>query len=180
MLDSLLSPRYSEDMSRAVESQASQTTAVEDADDKSDLYPYGWRYVHEAAADGSKKLVELPLTYDDLLDPQEGDFIAEDTVHRQVIDDLIDALKRRYRDAPATAVWSNLKIGRASRDVGRSDGPRRPRPVGRRRRRSRMRSGAPSKRRKYGVQPKPRSSGSEHGSSATGVDGGAARRPSGP
>jgi len=78
--------------------------------DSSDAHAYGWRYAYESAPDGSEKLVQSPLTYADLLDPQEGDFIAESTVHQQLIHDLLEILTRRYRDEPTTAVWSDLKI----------------------------------------------------------------------
>lgn len=75
-----------------------------------DPHRYGWRERWETAPDGSKKLCWDPLTYEDLLDPQEGDIVAEDSVHRSVTEDIARILKRRYRDDPTVAVWSNLKV----------------------------------------------------------------------
>jgi Putative restriction endonuclease len=102
---------YCDDMSRsAVRAPAQEEPVVDAFDDPSDPYYYGFRYAYETSADGSKKMVQVPLTYADLLDPQEDDFIAESTIHYQLIHDLNDMLRHRYRDQPSTAVWSNLKI----------------------------------------------------------------------
>lgn len=90
--------------------EASGVGKAGDGDDSSDPYYYGFRWAYETTPDGSEKLVQVPLTYADLLDPQEDDFIAESTIHYRVIHDLNDILTHRYRDRPKTAVWSNLKI----------------------------------------------------------------------
>jgi Putative restriction endonuclease len=98
-------------MSRAVaRSRALEEPVLDGGDDPSGPFYYGWRYASETSADGSKKLVQVPLTYADLLDPQEDDFIAESTIHYQLIHEINDMLRHRYRDRPQTAVWSNLKI----------------------------------------------------------------------
>jgi Uma2 family endonuclease len=83
---------------------------VEDLEAGEDAYRYGWRERREIAPDGTEKLCWDPLTYQDLLDPQEGDVIAEDTVHRSVTEDMARILKRRYERDPTVAVWCNLKI----------------------------------------------------------------------
>ena len=75
-----------------------------------DPYRYGWRERREIAPDGSEKVGWIPLTYRDLLDPQEGDYIAESTIHRRVVEGVADILTRRYEDDPGVAVWCNLKI----------------------------------------------------------------------
>ncbi|MCP4655896.1 MAG: hypothetical protein GY856_10810 [bacterium] len=79
-------------------------------DAETDPYYYGWRERWEKTPDGGEKLHRTPLSYPDLLDPQEGDFIAEDTIHRRVVEDLANILDRRYQAEPSVAVWSNLKI----------------------------------------------------------------------
>jgi hypothetical protein len=43
---------------------------------------YGWRYVKKVLPDGSVDLVEVPLTLEDLLHPEEGDVIPENEFHR--------------------------------------------------------------------------------------------------
>ncbi len=79
-------------------------------DDADDPFYYGWRESSEQAPDGSKRRRWMPLTYRDLLDPQEGDVIAEDTIHRKVTEGVAGILERRFRSDPTVAVWSNLKI----------------------------------------------------------------------
>jgi Uma2 family endonuclease len=50
-------------------------------------FPYGWRYVKQQRPDGSEELVQVPLTLEDNLHPQEGDAIPEDDLH---------SIERRY------------------------------------------------------------------------------------
>lgn len=75
-----------------------------------DPFRYGWRERREIAADGSERLDWIPLSYRDLLDPREGDVVAESTIHRRVVESVADVLTRRYQDVPEVAVWCNLKI----------------------------------------------------------------------
>lgn len=75
-----------------------------------DPYEYGWRERREIGPDGTEKLRWDPLTYQDLLDPQEGDAVAEDSIHRSVTEDVARILRRRYERQPTVAVWCNLKI----------------------------------------------------------------------
>ncbi len=79
-------------------------------DDQGGPYYYGWRDRWEPLPDGSERLRQEPLTYDDLLSPEVGDFIAEDTIHHQVTGDLEAILKRRYAEDETVAVWGDLKI----------------------------------------------------------------------
>ena len=73
-----------------------------------DLFYYGWRWGE--ASGGSDGLSQVPLTYADLLSPEVGDFIAEDTIHHQVTADIEAILKRRYAGDETVAVWGDLKI----------------------------------------------------------------------
>ena len=73
-----------------------------------DPYYYGWRW--QVAPEDSDRLRQVPLTYADLLSPEVGDFIAEDTIHRRVTEDVARILESRYADEPTVAVWSDLKI----------------------------------------------------------------------
>ncbi len=90
---------------------------IDDGEDEP--FYFGWRW--EEAPDGSRKLRQVPLTYDDLLSPEVGDFIAEDTIHRRVTVDIAKILERRYADEPTVAVWSDLKI--SFRIPGLTTGP---------------------------------------------------------
>ncbi|MCP3957162.1 MAG: Uma2 family endonuclease [bacterium] len=85
-------------------------TAFDLDDDPGDPFYYGWRYLDESESDGSDPLHRVPLTYSDLLSPEVGDFIAEDTVHRSVVEGVARILKPRLEIDPEVAVWSDLKI----------------------------------------------------------------------
>ncbi len=63
-------------MSTHVEPQV-QPTRPTDADP----WYYGWRYVTQIEPDGTEKSVQVPLTEEDVLHPQEGDFIVNNDDH---------------------------------------------------------------------------------------------------
>ena len=46
-----------------------------------DPYRYGWRYVPVKAPDGSETFEQVPLTLEDVLFPEEGDFIVQTDGH---------------------------------------------------------------------------------------------------
>jgi hypothetical protein len=46
---------------------------------KPDPYRYGWRFLKKLLPDGSTDLVQVPLTLEDVLHPEEGDVIPEST-----------------------------------------------------------------------------------------------------
>ncbi len=48
---------------------------------EADPFFYGWRDVWQANGHGGKTLVQLPLTEEDILHPQEGDFVIQNTPH---------------------------------------------------------------------------------------------------
>lgn len=66
-----------------------------------DPFRYGYRWV-----DGEM----VPLTYADVLDPQIGDFIAENTIHNQLRSLFWRLLEHRFRHRDDIAVWSDLKL----------------------------------------------------------------------
>lgn len=82
-----------------------------------DPFLYGWRW--RRSSDG--KLRAIPLSYEDLLDPQEGDCVSEDSIHRAVVDMISGILSLRYADQPSVAIWSNLKVAFRIPDV--TEGP---------------------------------------------------------
>ena len=49
--------------------------------DESDPFRYGWRYVTVRAADGTETLDQVPLTLEDVLFPEKGDFIVQTDLH---------------------------------------------------------------------------------------------------
>ena len=60
-----------------------------------DPFRFGWRYVAQVGADGRKRWVQVPLTLDDVLHPQEGDHIPENS--QQELDRSYLAMLLRYR-----------------------------------------------------------------------------------
>lgn len=88
-----------------------------------DLFHYGWRERRSTVADGSEKLRYVPLTYRDLLSPEEGDYVAESTIHRDVTEQIASILKRRFADAPGVAVWRNLKLAFVIPELTTGPGP---------------------------------------------------------
>ncbi len=65
-----------------------------------DPFRYGWRYVTRKRPDGSKEHVEVPLTLEDVLHPQEGDVIPENTQQERDRRYLHDVLERHYANDP--------------------------------------------------------------------------------
>jgi Uma2 family endonuclease len=50
---------------------------------KPDPFRYGWRFLKKVLPDGTTDLVQVPLTLEDVLHPQEGDVIPETTFHER-------------------------------------------------------------------------------------------------
>ena len=66
-------------MEQAVRTETRRSGVVE-ADDP---FRYGWRYVRRTQPDGTTVIDEIPLTRDDLLYPEEGDFVVQEPWHTQ-------------------------------------------------------------------------------------------------
>jgi Uma2 family endonuclease len=63
-----------------------------------DPLPYGWRYVKKVLPDGTTRLVQVPLTLEDTLHPQEGDEIPERLVHNLDAQYLGPVFRARARE----------------------------------------------------------------------------------
>lgn len=77
------------------------------ADQEPDEFRYGWRYVKDAQ---TGELVEVPLTLEDVLHPQEGDVIPERIGHNDDRDYLTRAFRTRDVGPPVVQVTSDLLI----------------------------------------------------------------------
>ena len=66
-------------MEQAVRTET-RRSGVAEADDP---FRYGWRYVRRTQPDGTTVIDEIPLTRDDLLYPEEGDFVVQEPWHTQ-------------------------------------------------------------------------------------------------
>ena len=69
-------------MSTPTQVPAQQAPAVVSVEG-SDPFRFGWRYVWRKGEDGLMKQVQVPLTLEDVLHPQEEDFIANNAAHAQ-------------------------------------------------------------------------------------------------
>ncbi len=63
--------------------------------DDLDPYRFGWRYVTTLNPDGSESVSEVPLTEEDVLFPQEGDYILQTDLHSTEIGYLKVVLNSR-------------------------------------------------------------------------------------
>jgi Uma2 family endonuclease len=75
-----------------------------------DPFRFGWRYVQQIGPDGSKQSVQVPLTPEDLLHPQEGDKIVEGTQQSRDRNYLYSVLQWRLTDHPHAVVFSDCLI----------------------------------------------------------------------
>ena len=61
----------------------STTTVQSGVTEADDPFRYGWRYVRRIQPDGTEVIDEVPLTLEDLLYPEEGDFVVQEPWHTQ-------------------------------------------------------------------------------------------------
>jgi putative restriction endonuclease len=71
---------------------------------------YGWRYVRRRYPNGREVVEEVPLTLDDVLHPQEDDFVIQSDDHQQVCVYLCNVLRGRFANDPTTAVLQDHLI----------------------------------------------------------------------
>src|SRR5262245_57126226 len=85
-------------------------TAPSSAARKANPFPYGWRYVEKVRANGKTELVEVPLTLEDVLYPQENDVIPQTPLHRQECGYLADGVSARFLEDSSVVVLSDCLI----------------------------------------------------------------------
>lgn len=83
-----------------------------------DPFRFGWRYVQQIAADGSKEWVQVPLTLDDMLHPQEGDEIPDNSQQGRDCNYLYSVLKWRLADNPRAVVFTDCLVNWGARGLG--------------------------------------------------------------
>jgi colicin import membrane protein len=71
---------------------------------------YGWRSVRRRAADGRYEYVQVPLTYDNLLNPREGDQVIHSAKHQRRLHYLRNALEGQLRHDPTALVLDDVLI----------------------------------------------------------------------
>ena len=82
------------------------TTEVAEADP----FRYGWRFDYRKQPDGTLVEEQVPLTLQDLLFPEEGDFIVQTVGHNQDCAYLMLVLKARLADDPSAVVISDCRV----------------------------------------------------------------------
>ncbi len=78
--------------------------------DSEDPFYWGSRRVRVADPNGGTRWREVPLTRDDVLDPQEGDMMVQGSRHALEVQTLADMLRRWFEPAGDVAVFSDLKM----------------------------------------------------------------------
>ncbi len=77
---------------------------------KRDPYRYGYRTHWGQGPDGRQQSRVVPLTYRDLLDPQLGDSMTQDSLHIQLVSLLMSLLRTHFASDPEVAVFGDLKV----------------------------------------------------------------------
>jgi colicin import membrane protein len=120
-------------MNRRATSSPSSSLAAPTAAAQPDPFRFGWRYVRGTGRNGAAEHVRVPLTLDDVLHPQEGDHIPENS--QQELDRSYVAAVLRYRLADNQRMkvlsdclinWGVKGIGNHAPDVVVFDGVRNP------------------------------------------------------
>src|SRR5207248_7798452 len=75
-----------------------------------DPYRYGWRYVRVVAPDGTETFDQVPLTLEDVLFPQVGDFIVQTRRHNVDVKYLADVYEARLAGDPGAVVISDCRV----------------------------------------------------------------------
>ena len=75
-----------------------------------DPFRYGWRYVLKAKPVGKELFDQVPLTLEDVLHPEVGDFIVQTDGHDNDCMYLKMTAKRQLKDDPTAAVLSDCRV----------------------------------------------------------------------
>lgn len=96
-------------------------------------FRFGWRDVQQIGPDGSKQWVQVPLTQEEALHPQEGYHISESRQQEKDRRYLASVLEWRLADNPQALVlsdclinWGVARLGNHSPDICIFDGVRDP------------------------------------------------------
>jgi hypothetical protein len=75
-----------------------------------DPYRYGWRYVRRTGPDGKETTELVPLSYEDLLYPEEGDFVVDNPLHVIDFEYCHGTLAMVYADQASVVVLGNCRV----------------------------------------------------------------------
>ena len=78
--------------------------------DESDPFRYGWRYVTVRGPDGTETLDQVPLTLEDVLFPETGDFIVQTDLHDTDSSYLKYVFNARLAGDPQAVAVSDCRV----------------------------------------------------------------------
>jgi len=94
-------------ITHVLDTVVSSQNGIAPADDPF-YYGHRWQAVTDEA--GNVDYLEIPLTQDDFLDPQEGDHFVQGTLHEKDVEKIKSIFRRLHRHHPEFTVYSDLKI----------------------------------------------------------------------
>jgi colicin import membrane protein len=78
--------------------------------EEAEEFTIGWRNVIETLPSGEEVYYQIPLTAEDLLDPQWGDQVVQNSEHQDSNTDIFTVLKNYYDNNPTVRVFNDLKM----------------------------------------------------------------------
>ena len=92
------------------------------APSEKDLYRYGWRERPRTLPNGQQIYERIPLTLEDIIHPQVGDFRMQSAQHEEICTYLRGLLRERFANDPTTIVFGDVLVDWAT-DNMRGHGP---------------------------------------------------------
>jgi Uma2 family endonuclease len=75
-----------------------------------DPFRYGWRYLRHEYPDGNVEMEQVPLTLEDVLYPEVGDFVVHSKAHEDRCTYLTNVLSAQLVNDPASVVLHDVRI----------------------------------------------------------------------
>ena len=85
-------------------------TAAHEVVEEDDPFRYGWRYVHRIQPDGTEVVDQVPLRVEDLLYPEEDDFVVQEPVHTRDFIYCHSTLETFYATQPRVVVLGDCRV----------------------------------------------------------------------
>ena len=92
------------------------------APNEKDPYRYGWREIPRTLPNGEEIYERIPLTLEDIIHPQVGDFRMQSAEHEEIGTYLRTLLRERFANDPTTIVLGDVLVDWAT-DEMRGHGP---------------------------------------------------------
>lgn len=89
---------------------AGVSSGTREAEQHADPFYYGWRYVNRQTPEGGSITERVPLTYDDVLHPQEGDQVTHTPLHQRICKYLVSVFEALLASNPTAVVLFDCRI----------------------------------------------------------------------